>query len=77
MDFQLSSQEEKFRDEVRAFLKDNLPPEGEKRPADFLAQWNTKVREKRWVGFSWPAVVGGGGGSLMEEVILKEELARA
>ncbi len=76
MDFQLSKQEEEFRDEVRAFLKENLPAEGEETPADFLVQWNTKVREKRWVGFSWPKEVGGGGGSVMEQVILKEEMAR-
>ena len=25
--------------------------------------WQQKVREKRWVGFSWPKEVGGGGGS--------------
>jgi len=76
MDFQLSAQEEEFRDEVRAFLKENLPAEGERNSPDFLARWNAKVREKRWVGFSWPKEVGGGGGSVMEQVILKEEMAR-
>ena len=76
MDFQLSPQEEEFRDEVRAFLQENLPGEEERKSADFLAQWTTKVREKRWVGFSWPKDVGGGGGSVMEQVILKEEMAR-
>ena len=76
MDFHLSPQEEEFRDEVRAFLQENLPGEEERKSADFLAQWTTKVREKRWVGFSWPKDVGGGGGSVMEQVILKEEMAR-
>ncbi|HIF95972.1 MAG TPA: hypothetical protein EYQ54_02915 [Myxococcales bacterium] len=76
MDFQLSPQEEEFRDEVREFLKENLPAEEERNSADFLARWNAKVREKRWVGFSWPKEVGGGGGSVMEQVILKEEMAR-
>ena len=76
MDFQLSKQEEKFRDEVRSFLKENLPPEDERQSGDFLGNWNKKVREKRWVGFSWPKDVGGGGGSVMEQVILKEEMAR-
>jgi alkylation response protein AidB-like acyl-CoA dehydrogenase len=76
MDFQLSPQEEEFRDEVRAFLAENLPAEEERKSADFLARWNAKVREKRWVGFSWPKEVGGGGGSVMEQVILKEEMAR-
>ena len=44
--------------------------------AGFLAEWSRKVREKRWVGFSWPEEVGGGGGSLMQQVILKEEMAK-
>jgi alkylation response protein AidB-like acyl-CoA dehydrogenase len=75
MNFDLSPEEEKFRDEVRAFLDENLPPESERGP-NFLAEWSRKVREKRWVGFSWPKEVGGGGGSLMQQVILKEEMAK-
>ncbi|MCS5635268.1 MAG: acyl-CoA dehydrogenase family protein [Myxococcota bacterium] len=76
MDFQLSPQEEEFRQEVRAFLDENLPPEEERKSPTFMQDWNAKVREKRWVGFSWPKEVGGGGGSVMEQVILKEEMAR-
>jgi len=75
MDFQLSEQEEAFRNEVRAFLDENLP-EGQERNGDFMQNWNRKVREKRWVGFSWPTEVGGGGGSIMEQVILKDEMAQ-
>jgi alkylation response protein AidB-like acyl-CoA dehydrogenase len=75
MDFQLSKEEEAFRDEVRAFLDENLP-EGAERTSELMASWNRKVRENRWVGFSWPREVGGGGGSIMEQVILKDEMAR-
>ena len=75
MDFQLSEQEEAFRNEVRAFLDENLP-EGQARNGEFMKEWNRKVREKRWVGFSWPTEVGGGGGSIMEQVILKDEMAQ-
>jgi alkylation response protein AidB-like acyl-CoA dehydrogenase len=75
MDFKLSPEEEKFRNEVRRFLDENLPPEGKRDPA-FLGEWNRKVREKGWVGFSWPKEVGGGGGSIMEQVILKEEMSK-
>lgn len=75
MDFQLSESEEAFRDEVRAFLDENLPDE-DKRTPEFAADWNRKIRERRWVGFSWPREVGGGGGSIMEQVILKDEMAR-
>jgi alkylation response protein AidB-like acyl-CoA dehydrogenase len=75
MDFDLTPEQEAFRDEVRAFIAENLP----KNPADpaQVQQWQKKVREKRWVGFSWPADCGGGGGGIMEQVILKEEMAKA
>ena len=76
MDFKLTPEEEAFRDEVRAFIKENLSPEAKKDPA-FLANWLRKVREKRWVGFNWPREYGGGGGGIMEQVILKEEMASA
>ena len=76
MDFKLTPDEEAFRDEVRAFAKENLSPEARKSPG-FLANWLKKVREKRWVGFNWPEAYGGGGGGIMEQVILKEEMAKA
>jgi len=75
MDFQLTEREEAFRDEVRAFLDENLPAEGQRGP-DFAKEWSRKIRERRWVGFSWPEEIGGGGGSIMEQVILKDEMAR-
>jgi len=75
MDFDLSPEQQAFRDEVRAFIAENLPHN----PADpaEVQRWQQKVREKRWVGFSWPADCGGGGGGIMEQVILKEEMAKA
>jgi alkylation response protein AidB-like acyl-CoA dehydrogenase len=75
MDFQLSPEEEAFRDEVRSFLDENLSAKARK-AKNFAENWNQKIREKRWVGFSWPKEVGGGGGSIMEQVILKDEMAR-
>ncbi len=76
MDFGFGPEEERFREEVRGFLAETLPADG-KRDMAFLQEWNRKVREKRWVGFSWPEEVGGGGGSIAQQVILKEEMARA
>ena len=76
MDFHLTPEEESFRAEVRTFLDANLPKHAKTSDPTFLAEWNRKVREKRWVGFSWPKEVGGGGGSIMQQVILKEEMAK-
>ncbi len=75
MDFEYTEEEQAFRQEVRAFLEENLPPR-DKRGSGFMAEWLKKVREKHWVGFSWPREVGGGGGNIMQQVILKEEMAR-
>ena len=75
MDFEYTEEEETFRKEVQGFLDENLPPR-DQRGKGFMSNWLTKVREKRWVGFSWPPEVGGGGGSLMQQVILKEEMSK-
>jgi len=76
MDFHLTPGEEAFRAEVRAFLDQNLPPGTNTADPKFMSEWNQKVRAKRWVGFAWPKEVGGGGGTIMEQVILKEEMAK-
>ena len=76
MDFNLTPEEETFRQEVRDFLAAELPTP-EARGPGFMAEWWKKIRAKRWIGFSWPTEVGGGGGTLMEQFILKDELIQA
>jgi alkylation response protein AidB-like acyl-CoA dehydrogenase len=74
MDFDFTPEDEAFRAEVRAFLKQHLP---KKHTPETLAEWQRQVRAKGWVGFAWPREVGGGGGTLSQQVILKEEMAKA
>jgi alkylation response protein AidB-like acyl-CoA dehydrogenase len=76
MDFHFTPEEEAFRAEVRAFLDENLPPGTNTNDPSFIAEWNRKAREKRWIGFSWPKEVGGGGATIMQQVILKEEMSK-
>ena len=76
MDFDLTPEEEKFRQEVRDFLAEHNPPRDKRGPKELVAWWKA-VREKRYVGFSWPRECGGGGGTLMEQFILKEEMLKA
>ena len=74
MDFDFSPEDEAFRAEVRAFIAEHRPAPGD---ADGIAKWQRAVREKRWVGFSWPVEVGGGGGTISQQVILKDEMSKA
>ena len=86
MDFSYSEEEEAFRTEVRAFIRDHLPKrsggedqmdvEGGMADLPALFKWNQDLYAKRWVGFNWPREVGGGGGTISEQMILKEEMAR-
>ena len=76
MDFEYTSEEQAFREEVRDFLQQNLLPKAE-RDKSFLPGWLKKVRARGWVGFSWPREFGGSDGGLIEQTILKEEMALA
>ena len=78
MDFNFEPEEEAFRAEVRKFIEENKPesfnPYGGRDQA-VIEEWNRKLAEKHWIGFSWPKEEGGGGGSLLEQIILKEEMS--
>ncbi|MCZ6657966.1 MAG: acyl-CoA dehydrogenase family protein [Gammaproteobacteria bacterium] len=76
MDFEYTPEEESFRAEVRDFIEENLPAKDQRGP-NFLATWLEKVRAKGWVGFSWPKEYGGSDGGLIEQTILREEMALA
>ncbi len=80
MDFNFSPEEEAFRAEVRKFIEENKPESFDAyggRDQETIGEWNRKLAEKHWIGFSWPKEEGGGGGSLLEQFILKEEMSAA
>jgi alkylation response protein AidB-like acyl-CoA dehydrogenase len=76
MDFDFTPEEETFRQQVHQFIAENLPRSEEPSPEE-IERWNRKLVEKRWIGFTWPEEEGGGGGSVIQEFILKEEMALA
>lgn len=76
MDFDYTADEQTFREEIRSFLREHLPPKSD-RGKDFIHTWLEKVRAKGWIGFSWPKEFGGSDGGLIEQAILKEEMALA
>lgn len=79
MDFRLSDDEEKFRDDVRQFIttekKTNLPPcihpENEEEEKYYF-KMKRKVGAKGWHSLAWP-VEYGGQGSIVKQFIVNEE----
>jgi alkylation response protein AidB-like acyl-CoA dehydrogenase len=84
MDLNLSPEELKFRDELRAWLAANAPKDWDERREEsmqsrfeYLKRWQRKLYEGGWAGISWPKAYGGRGASLMEQVIFWQEMALA
>ncbi|TET38427.1 MAG: hypothetical protein E3J65_05075, partial [Dehalococcoidia bacterium] len=79
MDFSFTEEEERFRAEVRRFLKKEVTEEflkdlEEHGEVDFSREFTKKLAEKGWLAMSWPKEYGGGGASMMEQLIFSEEL---
>jgi alkylation response protein AidB-like acyl-CoA dehydrogenase len=84
MDLNLTAEELSFRDELRAWLKANVPKDWDEfREAameprfEYLKIWQRKLYEGGWAGLSWPKAYGGRGASLMQQVIFWQEMALA
>jgi alkylation response protein AidB-like acyl-CoA dehydrogenase len=87
MDLNLTPDEQRFRDEFRAWLEANIPDswsriqshshESSQERFDFLRAWQKKMFEAGWVGIHWPKEYGGRGATLIEQTIFIEEMARA
>jgi alkylation response protein AidB-like acyl-CoA dehydrogenase len=82
MDLNYTDAERQFRDELRAWLQANVPPQapaGQSMEENFayLRAWQKRVHDAGWAGVSWPRECGGRGATLIEQVIFTEEMARA
>jgi alkylation response protein AidB-like acyl-CoA dehydrogenase len=80
VDLTLSPAEEAFRDELRAWLRDNHPgrePAGDEASFEFRRAWQRKLHGAGWAGVSWPTEYGGRGATLVEQAIFNEETVRA
>lgn len=80
MDLRYTPEEIAFRDEVRAFLKENLPEDvrqrlgnGEYGNKDDLVSWSRILNEKGWAVPHWPVEHGGTGWDPMRQYIFLEE----
>ncbi len=85
MDFNYSSEDEAFRQEVRSWLEANqqfAPGAVSNMASEAEGQWEARVRwhkrlnEGGWVAVNWPKQYGGRGATIMQRLIFREELGR-
>ena len=83
MDLGFSAEETAFRDEVREFVKTNLPPairerlEGGHHPThDNIVEWTRILAAKGWGAPHWPVEWGGTGWSPIKLSIFQDEIQR-
>jgi alkylation response protein AidB-like acyl-CoA dehydrogenase len=88
VDLSLTTEDEAFRGEVRAWLSSNLTGEfaelrgvggsgREHEAIELRKSWERALGAAGWVGLGLPMEVGGRGATLMQQVIFAEEYARA
>ncbi len=87
MRFRFSPEEEAFREEIRAFLRDELPDdwtegggggvfgEAAEDRWQFLRDFQRKLSAKGWLTLGWPKERGGMAAGHMMQVIYSEEMA--
>ena len=72
---------DRFREECRGWLADNVPRE--KRPLEgpsmreYDLAWQRHQYDAGWAGIAWPKEFGGRGASVLELLVWYEEYARA
>jgi alkylation response protein AidB-like acyl-CoA dehydrogenase len=81
MDLRFTPEEIAFRDEVRAFMRDNVPDatrkkliEGRRLAKNDLVDWQRILNKKGWAVPHWPKEWGGTGWSPVQLYIFRDEL---
>jgi hypothetical protein len=81
MDLNYSTEEAAFRDEVRAWLRANLPADLREKGERYahlskedLLRWHRILAKKGWVAPAWPKEWGGTGWNVVQRYIFEEEL---
>jgi len=84
MDLNYSEDERAFRDEVRAFLKAELPPaladkvkSGKRLVKEDMDTWHSILNKKGWLAESWPVEYGGTGWNAVQKQIFEDESCAA
>lgn len=84
MDLNFTAEENAFRAEVRAFMRDKLPAHIRHKVTNGLrlhredhVLWQRTLHERGWGGVSWPKEFGGTGWTPVQQYIFEEEAAAA
>jgi alkylation response protein AidB-like acyl-CoA dehydrogenase len=84
MDLNYSADELAFRDEVRSWLRANLPQDLREKVENYahlskddLMRWHRILAKKGWVAPAWPKEWGGTGWNVVQRYIFEEELGYA
>ena len=84
MDLAFTPDEQKFREEVRGWVQENLPREISDKvhnalrlTRDDLQRWARILGKKGWLGYGWPRQFGGPGWSSIQKHLFEEEAALA
>jgi alkylation response protein AidB-like acyl-CoA dehydrogenase len=84
MDLAFTPEEQKFREEVRAWVHANLPKEisdkvhnAQRLTREDTQRWARILGKKGWLGYGWPKQFGGPGWSAIQKHLFEEECALA
>jgi len=84
MDLAFTPEEEAFRLEIRAWVKNHLPADIAHKvhhalelSRDDMQRWAKILGKKGWLGFGWPQAFGGPGWSAVQKHLFEEECALA
>ncbi len=84
MDLAFTPEEQQFRDEVRAWVRANLPADIEHKVRNSLRlskndmqRWAKILGKKGWLGYGWPKEFGGPGWNAVQKHLFEEECALA
>ena len=84
MDLAFTSEEQAFRDEIRAWVRASLPAEISHKVHNALRLsrddqqgWAKILGKKGWLGYGWPKQFGGPGWNAVQKHLFEEECARA